>query len=185
MYGYPSYVTCELKSELSPCVSVWTHWCRPHLCVYPSKSVCVYQVLCSDPGALANDGGGGDYNPQKLMTMCFPQRIYSSQMPRKLTSKWFSWQSNIISDCKGPTYLCLQLKRGNLKTQEKENLFIKSKEMQCVGSWLSYRKKVKRESERERERETSDMDPLQRPRTVTLWVAIETGTGAYVLTVCI
>lgn len=41
----------------------------------------------------------------------------------------------------------------HLKTQEKENLFIKSKEMQCEGSWLSCRKKVKRESEQESERE--------------------------------
>lgn len=114
------------------------------------------------------------------MTMCLPQRIYLSHMPRKLASKWFSWQSNILSDCKGPKYLCLQLKRveewgrekererkmnsTHLKTQEKENLFIKSREMQCEGSWLSYRKKkwrekVKkrvRERERDGERLTSD-----------------------------
>lgn len=101
------------------------------------------------------------------MTMCLPQRIYLSQTPRKLASKWFSWQSNIISDCKGPKYLCLQLsgrvrerereRRGkmnstHLKTQEKENLFMKSREMQCEGSWLSYRKKW-REKVKKRGRE--------------------------------
>ncbi len=111
--------------------------------------------------------GGGDYNPQKLMTMCLPQRIYSAQMPRKLASKWFSWQSNIISDCKGPTYLCLQLKRGKREREGEENEQHTSKnprerkplykvERNAMWRILAQLQKQKRERERERERETSD-----------------------------